>query len=199
MTPRELYDFICSYAPTQVLQSICYTEKRCLNTTFCSSVQNTPVINFDKVKDEFYHGSKLPASVDAVTAGCQGTAFCFVELKGWQSYLDHLTKQKKDIAETAAGYNLAGKLADSQALCVELVKDPDLFAHIPVHFILVTDIDPDIDGIDYIHNVLVALGETSNELYSQCISESRKILESEIHIDKIYVQCRKFDDIIKHI
>lgn len=201
MTPQQLYELICSQMPDHEVPSICYVEKNCLRNGFCSSAQSVSVLDFDKVKETRYHGSKAhtPASVDAVTTGIQGTAFCFVELKGWQNYIDHQAKQKKTVVETARGYNLSGKLADSQTLCIDLSKDPDLFAHMPVRFILVTDIDPEAYGIEYIYSMLTALGETTTELYSQCVSEAQKVLDSEIHIDKVYIQCRYFDSYLKTI
>lgn len=187
--------------PAHVKPSICFVEKNCLQKGFCSSFQTLSVLDFDKVKETYYHGVKslTPASVDAVSAGQKGTAFCFVELKGWQNYIDHQKQQRKTIEETVCGYNLAGKLFDSQALCIDLAKDPDLFAQMPVLFILVTDINPAISGIDYIHSMLTALGETTTEIYSHCVSETKKVLDSEIHIDKVYMQCREFDKFLQTV
>lgn len=201
MTPKELYDLICSQMPGYEVPSICYVEKNCLKNGFCSSLQSNPVIDFDNVKNKYYRDLKepTPASVDALTAGVHGTALCFVELKGWKNYIDHHTKQKKTVQETASGYNLAGKLSDSQTLCIDLSKEPDIFAHMPVRFILVTDIDPTVSGIEYIHSMFIALAETTTELYSQCITESQKALDSDIHIDKVFIQCKDFDRYIATI
>lgn len=196
MTPKELYDYICSLMPGYEVPSICYVEKNCFKKGFCSSSQSNPVLDFDNIKNKHDRDIKETtptASVDAITAGVNGKALCFVELKGWKNYIAHQTKQKKTIPETASSYNLAGKLRDSQNLCIDLCKDPDVFAHMPVRFVLVTDIDPISSGIEYIHSMLTALGETTTEVYSQCISESQKILESEIHIDKVFIQCKDFD------
>ena len=201
MTPKELYNLVCTLKSAVQVPSICYVEKNCFSRGFCTSAQSTPIINFDEVKDLYYNGfiGATPASVDAIAIGSKGTTFCFVELKGWKNYIVHQTRQKKTITETVGGYNLSGKLADSQTLCIDLSKDPDLFAHMPVRFILVTDIDPDANGIEYIHDMLTALGETTTEMYSQCVSEAKKGFDSEIHIDKVYIQCRNFDNYLKNI
>lgn len=201
MTPKELYNFIFSQMPKYEVPSICYVEKNCLKNGFCSSLQSTPVLDFDNVKNKYYRDLKqtTPASVDALTAGIYGTVFCFVELKGWKNYIEHQAKHPKTIQETAAGYNLAGKLSDSQNLCIDLCKDPNIFAHMPVRFILVTDIDPTVSGIEYIYSMFTALGETTTELYSQCVSESQKVLDSEIHIDKVFIQCKDFDSYLTNI
>lgn len=201
MTPKELYDLICSQMPDYEVPSICYLEKNCLKNGFCSYSQSNPVLDFDNIKNKHFRDLKksTPASVDALTAGVHGTALCFVELKGWKNYIDHHTKQKKTVQETASGYNLAGKLSDSQALCIDLSKEPDIFAHMPVRFILVTDIDPTVSGIEYIHSMFIALAETTTEIYSQCITESQKVLDSDIHIDKVFIQCKDFDKYIATI
>lgn len=201
MTPKELYNLICSQMPEYEVPSICYVEKNCPKNGFCSSSQSTPVLDFDNIKNKHYRDLKesTPASVDALTAGVNGTVFCFVELKGWKNYIDHQAKQKKTIQETASGYNLAGKLSDSQSLCIDLCKNPDIFAHMPVRFILVTDIDPTVSGIEYIHSMFTALGETTTEVYSLCVSESQKVLDSEIHIDKVFIQCKNFDKYLNSI
>ena len=199
MTPQQLYDFIKMAYPVCEVASICCVSKDCVRGGFCPDKQTEKVINFDAVKDKFYKGqTPTPASVDAI---CVSTGdlhrFCFVEMKGWKLYIDNVTKQKLTPEETAAGYNLAGKLVDSQQLCIDITAEKDLFAFMPIQFILVTDIDTSLNGIEAFQSMLNLLGQTSTDLYSKCLSQANKCLESEIYIDKVYTTCKDCDKIFK--
>lgn len=160
MTPQELYHSICLRYQECEVDSICQTEKTCKRNGFCNDKQHHGVIDFDKVKDTYYDHlgvDKKPASVDAVCVGDQHEHFCFVELKGWKSYMAHRSQQKKNVEETAADYNLVGKLRDSQRLCMELTSNPDLFANMPIVFLLVTDIDVNENGLEWFADRLTDL------------------------------------------
>lgn len=111
----------------------------------------------------------------------------------------HLKKQKRNIEETAKEYNLSGKLKDSQTLCIDLTSDKELFANMPVVFLLVTDIDVNKEGIENFNYNLNALASTSSDIYSECITESRRTLESEIRIQHDYVYCKDFDEHMKSL
>ncbi len=195
MTPQQLYDTIKQAFPKSEVASICYTSRDCLRNGFCSNQQAGKVIDFDSVKEVAYKGvTPTPASVDAVCVSSEDDpAFVFVELKGWKQYIDKIYYQKQTPQEKASGYNLAGKLSDSQHLCMKLAGDKDLFLHIPVRFLLVTDINTEYNGIDAFHSMLNQLADTSSHLYSECLSEARKCLESEIYIDRDYISCKDFD------
>ena len=199
MTPQELYHSICLRYQECEVDSICQTEKTCKRNGFCNDKQHHGVIDFDKVKDTYYDHQgvdKKPASVDAVCVGDQHEHFCFVELKGWKNYMAHRSQQKKNVEETAADYNLVGKLRDSQRLCMELTSNPDLFANMPIVFLLVTDIDVNENGLEWFADRLTDLATSSSSIYSECISNSRKTLDSEIHIQHDYIYCKDFD---KHL
>lgn len=189
MTPSELYSFIKREFPCCHVESVCKTETTCSREGFCDNMQCHAAIDFDRVKDTFCSGRKgdVPASVDAVCVGEVGKYFCFVELKGWRRYIDNLSRQKRTISETAAKYNLSGKLADSQRLCMQIVDDEDLFAHMPVVFLLVTDISVDADGIGAFGEMLSYLSSSSTDVYSQCLTNAKRTLDSEIHINHYYI------------
>lgn len=85
---------------------------------------------------------------------------------------------------------------ESTNLCVLLANDKDLFAHMPVVFLLVTDIDVKKHGAVALADMLNKLGGNSSDIYSQCVSKSQKTLDSDIHIEHQYVYCREFDDAI---
>lgn len=196
MTPLELYTALSDAYPSSKADAICHVDKSCRKHGYCASSQTHPVLDFDYIKDT-YHRERheiTPVSVDAVCIGKKQEHICFVELKGWKNYIANQSKQKKTIEETADGYNLNGKLLDSQTLCRNITGDKDLFAHIPSVFILVTDIDVRKDGIASFHDMMSALAEgMGTEIYSKCASAAQQTLDSEIHIDHDYVFCENFD------
>lgn len=196
MKPLELYNSLKSKYPSQEVGCVCYVEPTCSKRGFCSDMQHIPVLDFDKIKDAFYHGLKVktPASVDAVCVGGVQKHFCFVEMKGWDNYINYLDKQKKSVQQTVEGYNLDGKLLASQKLCIDMMKDPDLFAQMPVIFLLVTDINVKTNGIVAFADMMNKLGSNSSDIYSDCLSASKHTLDSIIHIDHRYIYCREFDD-----
>lgn len=194
MTPLELYNFLASAFPQHVVDSVCCVETMCKKNGYCSYKQHYPVLDFDEIKNEHYNGKNIatPASVDAICIGNKQKYICFVELKGWGNFIAHISKKKRTVEETAAGYNLDGKLFDSQELCRQLTSNPDLFAHMPTIFLLVTDIDVESNGIESFADNMFTLAGTSSDVYSQCLTEARKTLDSEIHIDRDYVFCKNF-------
>lgn len=199
MTPQQLYDTIRQAYPHTEVASICYTNRTCKQDGFCPDLQTGNVIDFDAVKDSRYKGmAPTPASVDAVcVSNKERQIFFFVEMKGWQKYIDKVYYQKQTPKEIASGYNLAGKLSDSQRLCVELASDKNLFAKMPVQFLLVTDIDTETQGINSFHSMLNMLGQSSTHLYSECLNQAQKSLDSEIYIDKAYITCKEFNNFLK--
>lgn len=198
MTPSELFDCIKAKYPIHEVECVCCVESTCNKRGYCPDKQKMPVLDFDKIKDAYYNGQKTatPASVDAVCLGGLNKYFCFVEMKGWDNYIIFLEKQKKSVEDTIGDYNLSGKLLNSQSLCVLLANDKDLFAHMPVVFLLVTDIDVKKHGAVALADMLNKLGGNSSDIYSQCISKSQKTLDSDIHIEHQYVYCREFDNAI---
>lgn len=198
MTPEELYIVLSQIFPQNKVDSVCEVEPTCRRRGFCAEKQKLPVLDFDKIKDEYYHGQRVltPSSVDAVALGSSKSRFCFIEMKGWKNYIRYLDKQRYDIPQTVAGYNLSVKLEDSQKLCIAITADPDLFAKLPILFLLVTDIDVHTHGIEAFHDWLTALTETSSDTYSQCISNAKQTLDSEIHIEHQFIKCTDFDNVM---
>lgn len=195
MTPLELYSILKTNYSIHEVESVCCVEKTCKRNGFCVDYQHEKVLDFDNIKKDYYKGSSIPmpASVDAVCVGGKYEHFCFVEMKGWDNYINYLEKQKKSIEQTVEGYNLEGKLMDSQELCINITKDKDLFAHMPVIFLLVTDIDVKANGIVSFADMINKLGGNSTDIYSKCLSEAQKTLDSEIHIEHQYIYCKEFD------
>lgn len=197
MTPQQLYDTFREQYGEYVVPAICGVDKACRLNKRCSVVQSYPVIDFDGVKDCYCRGyCPTPASVDAVCVGGKRKYFCFVELKGWKSYLEHIDKQKRSVNETINKYNLSGKLFASKKLCEEITGLTDLFDNLPLVFILVTDIDINVSPMASFTNMLQSLAQTSTSKHYECVNGSKKMLKSEIKIQHDYVYCKDFD---KHI
>lgn len=196
MTPSELFRILAEKYPSHVVSSICEVETTCRRRGFCEDKQENTVIDFDEVKNDFYQGTRRPSSVDAVCVGKTGKYFCFVELKGWKNYMRFLNKQKVSVEETANGYDLSGKLEDSQRLCVALTGEDSLFAEMPVVFVLVTDVEVESDGSKLFADLMFKLADTSSDTYSKCISAAKQTLDTQVRIDHDYISCKDFD---KHI
>lgn len=193
MTPSDLYDkLVCKYS-TLVVDSICQVETTCRKRGFCAEKQSHQVIDFDEVKNVFYQGKGTPASVDAVCLGDKKQYFCFVELKGWNNYIAHIDKQKDDVKNTAAGYNLRGKLEDSEELCEKIIGDANLFDSMPIVFLLVTDIEVKNDGMEAFADAMFKLAETSTDITSRCVNAAEDILKEQIRIEHDYIYCKEFD------
>lgn len=201
MTPIDLFYFIKGKYPECYVKSVCETETTCTREGYCDNKQRHDAIDFDKVKNIVSNGQKgdVPTSVDALCVGDRGEYFCFVELKGWQRYIDRISFQKRSIKDTTDKYNLSGKLHDSQNICMQVADDDDLFADMKVAFILVTDISVDDDGIGAFDDMMSFLSSASTDIYSQCVSNAKRTLDSEIHIRHDYVYCRDFDKYIKRL
>lgn len=201
MTPIQLYNALSTAYPQHIVESVCCTETNCKKRGYCLDKQSYPVLDFDEIKKEYYHGQpvSMPASVDAVCVGSKQKHVCFVELKGWENYISHISQQRDSIEETAGGYNLDGKLLDSQELCKKITSDPDLFLNIPTIFLLVTDIDVKTHGIESFADNMLALASTGTDIYSQCATAAKRTLDSEIHIDHYFIYCKDFDEFVANL
>lgn len=203
MTSKELYSLLAQLYREHANVSICSLHKPCSGHPKCGPKgSSTKVINFDEVMTAFQSAMGNPAhpSVDAVCAA--PNSFCFIEIKGWQKFLEWtkgLTEAK--IKEKAAEYDLALKLSESKSLCCEVLGDKDLFNKLGESFILVTDIVVSDKGavdsaLQGLNNNLLALAVTSNKWYSICNSSMQEQLDQQIAILTYYVQCKGFDDLV---
>lgn len=203
MTSEELYSLLVQRYKVHANVSICSLHKPCSGHPQCGPKgSSTEVMNFDDVMTAFQRAKGEPAhpSVDAVCAA--PNSFCFVEIKGWQKFLEWtkgLTEAK--IKEKAEEYDLALKLSESKSLCCEVSGDQDLFNKLGESFILVTDIvvsnkDAVDSALQGLNNNLLALAITSNKWYSICNSSMQEQLDKHISIPTYYVQCKDFDNLV---
>lgn len=206
MTSKELYALLARRYEAHANVSICSLHKPCSIHPQCGPKgSSTKVMNFDEVMTAFQSAKGQPAhpSVDAVCSA--SNSFCFVEIKGWQKFLEWtegLTEEK--IKEKVAEYDLALKLSKSELLCCEVAGDDNLFNKLGESFILVTDIVvSDKDAVDSalqeLNNNLLALAVTSNKWYSICNSSMQEQLDKQISISTYYVQCKGFDNLVARL
>lgn len=203
MTSKELYSLLAQLYSAYADVSICSLHKPCSIHPECDQIgSSTKVMNFDGVMTAFQSakGNSAHPSVDAVCAA--PNSFCFVEIKGWQKFLEWtkgLTEER--IKEKAAEYNLALKLSESKSFCCEVSGEKDLFDKLSESFILVTDIvvsdkDAADSALQGLNNNLLALTVTSNKWYSICNSSMKEQLDKQISIPTYYVQCKGFDNLV---
>lgn len=203
-TPAALYSKLLSdFALSEHV--VCDLHKPCNKVTGhrCSTALMHKIIDFDKVKTEYYRGkSELPkASTDGFTY--KGQLYCFVELKGWADFLNFNTDSstlESKIREQAEKYDLGKKLADSMFVCKCVSENENIFEDATVVFILVTDIDVSGDGPREFYADLMSLSETSSKWEDICNRElGDKLLSLPSNIKTYYVKCQKFDETISKI
>lgn len=196
MNAKNLYDLVLATYPQAGEFIVCDLYKPCKGLRQCGSVATKHLIDFDFVECEYDKGEPSRPSVDAIAVA--GNTFCFIELKGWVEYLKYNIPTACGI-KMKANYNLKGKLAESEEICVSLSGQKNLFNDIPEVFILVTDIDVQSGGIENFRSNLMALSQTSNSWESVCNQALDTELKRQISISKYYTDCRHLDEMLERI
>lgn len=195
MTAEELYIHIKSlYGVNDLI--ICDLHNPCKATRTCQCCQSYPIIDFDDIKKKYHQGisGDTPASVDGITFS--GKRFCFVEIKGWVEFLNHLKARNQEltIARRAASYNLRKKLFDSITICQIISGIEDLLACIPITYVLVTDIETESNGLAMFHNNLLRLADPVDNWLGICNRELKARLSTiPGNIPTVYLSCKDFD------
>lgn len=205
MEPKEIYECIrVSYLDLET--TICQLHKPCSENR-CVNASHKHVIDFDQVERCYHESASSPnPSVDAVTFNDQNTVFCFVELKGWEMFLAHQLsrfsedeEKRKAIKEQANDYDLKKKLDNSLQLCQQITNNSDCFNQTEVVFVLVTDIEVEVNPIESFAYQLNMLAETSSKWKLLCNESLSQRLNSEIDIKKYYIHCKDFDSLIHRL
>ena len=133
LTPELIFEEIATKSETPTT-SICTLHNPCHPNPKCISIQQTMVLNFDRIESNWHQKKKEPNtdSVDALTY--TSNKLCMVELKGWKSFLEHQNishKEKatghekeilnKRIDKQNQKYKLQDKLLESISLCEEII------------------------------------------------------------------------------
>lgn len=195
MNAEELYLHIKSLHAVNDL-IICDLHNPCKIARKCQIVHHWPIIDFDDIKTKFHQGlsGDTPASVDGITFS--GRRFCFVEIKGWVEFLNHLKARNQElaIARKAASYDLSKKLFDSISICQILSGIEDLLSSLPVTYVLVTDIETESNGLAMFHNNLLRLADPTDNWFAICNRELKARLTTiPGNIPTVYVSCKDFD------
>lgn len=103
-------------------------------------------------------------------------------------YINRLKAQSAKYASA-----LPTQLASSIDLCRKITDDPALFADLAIDYILVTDIDTDIDAIEGFYSNLSALAGIGSKLIPLCNRLSRDIMSGITDADTHYWHCRDLD------
>ena len=205
MEPKEIYECIRASYP-DLETTICQLHKPCSGNR-CARASRKHVIDFDQVERRYHVSASSPnPSVDAVTCNDQNTGFCFVELKGWEMFLAHQLSRfsededkKKAIEEQANDYDLKKKLDNSLQLCQQITNNSDCFNQTEVVFVLVTDIEVEVNPLESFAYQLNMLAETASKWKLLCNESLSQRLDSEIDIKKYYVHCKDFDSLIHRL
>ncbi len=198
MTARELYELIKKTYPG-LASTLCGLHKPCREGRRCLSGSSGELVDFDQVERLHHAGMAPKPSVDGVAVNSKGTCFCFVEIKGWEMFLEHAEVTEGKIEKQVEKYDLQGKLDNSLCICTELSRDGHCFDEMPFVYVLVTDIEVEKDPLESLAFSLEALAETSSKWFRLCNDALRKKLMEIGGVRKRYVNCRDFDSLLKNL
>lgn len=192
-------EYICRSIVEQGLSystTLCDLHKPCNPARGCTREQSYFVIDFDRVEENWHkrHHSPSRPSVDTLTYNNQ--YLYFIEIKGWKQFLLNQKKLSLDkIQKQVDRYNLQGKLLDSIFLCEEIIQNEKLLEHIPVVYVLVTDIDTHENGLQALNQQLNWLAQTSSSWETVCNELLGQKLQAVENIRTKYISCKLFDSL----
>ena len=215
LTPELIFEEISTKSETPTT-SICTLHNPCHPNPKCTSIQQTMVLNFDRIESNWHQKKKEPNtdSVDALTY--TSNKLCMVELKGWKSFLEHQNishKEKatghekeilnKRIDKQNQKYKLQDKLLESISLCEEIIGIKDIKQLVSILYILVTDINPYQNAISSLTQQLNMLANTATDWETVCASKMSQHFTNETKtikgIKTALIYCKEFDKFIKTI
>lgn len=69
----------------------------------------------------------------------------------------------------------------------------DILNSISVAFLLVTDISLEDDPLQHLQQQLMMLASTSTDWKKVCAEQMKKVLEHQIDIQSLFIECKNFD------
>ena len=212
MTPSELYNSI----KQQMQMSdtfICQLHTPCAGTPACAQPQNHPMLDFDEVEKRWHQqkGMKSTASVDALSH--TERTLCMIEIKGWKMFLKHqpiaqqsaatpqqVNQLTQKIEKQTNSYQLQDKLLKSIEVCEEMSQNNNLPLHMPIAYILVTDIDPTINAAAVFTQQLNMLASTSSNWETVCAQHLSKRFQQQTagmnNIRSYFIYCKQLDSLL---
>lgn len=210
MTAKELFcflDSVLSKVGEHSPVSICYLHKPCKTGRKCSTGSSWPVIDFDKIKDVYCKCKKKGSlsSVDGYTHN--NNIFCFVEIKGWNEFLQHniLKLNQAKITKQANRYDFKKKLLESAEICRQSVHDENLFKEQSLAAIILTDIDTTLfsnfePGLLSFNTNLQLLSQKEVKIEDICNTSIRKRMDTiPSEFNQYYISCWDFDRLMRKI
>lgn len=204
MTAKDIYNAVLNFSEVNP-QCICFLHHPCQGG-FCADQQKLPVIDLDAVKTKWNKQKGMPSSASVDALACATQHLCFVELKGWTEFLKHhgldkpeeMTDKEKEKANKAIDkqvgkYKLQKKLLDSVMICEDISGQKDILNSISVAFLLVTDISLEDDPLQHLQQQLMMLASTSTDWKKVCAEQMKKVLEHQIDIQSLFIECKNFD------
>jgi hypothetical protein len=207
-TPIDLYNAILAFKPDSKT-IICHLHKPCVSTPLCLTQPTSEVLDFDGVEKKLATGKRSSQpSCDGVTLSKDNSTFCFVEIKGWQKFVElnissngtPISEEDQKIIKTkAAEYNLKGKLEHSIRDCEEITCQRNLFLSVPHVYIIVTDIKEEQDADKDIALNLSLLAGTAS-IWQICDENMIQQMNTiETSVKKVYSHCHNFDRCLEDI
>lgn len=201
MTPRDLFKKLRT-RHRKLVSPLCRLHSLCQITDHCSTPVSTPVINFDKIKEEYCRSKgiiHMPPSVDAITISASGDTFCFIELKSWVKYLLYTKGVDADsINRQVKRYHFREKLQASMQICTEM-SDPDFFRVNNYAYLIVTDADADLrtDAARSFAMAMFSLAETSSRCWRpECAAATDRAISKFRGINVRHISCQSLDTIL---
>lgn len=190
-------------ATNHTVVSLCSLHRPCSVTKKCAAGGKQPVFDFDQITKEYRQRRGLPscASVDALTA--KGESICFVEIKGWQEYLEHTPRLSENkIRKQTERYDLAYKLSCSIQTLLSLLCEQDetlemRFADTPKCYIIVTDVDVRQNPLESFAGNLNLLAETASSWEHVCWKYLKEKAEQVKEMKTVFISCREFDETMR--
>ena len=202
MTPRDLFKKL-RMQHRLLVSPLCRLHSLCQSDYHCNRPTKTPVINFDKIKEQYCKKRNIiymPPSVDAISISQSGNTFCFIELKSWVKYLVHT---KHDISTGSINrqlkrYHFREKLQSSMKICTEM-SDRDFFKVNNFAYLIVTDAEAQlrIDAAKSFALAMFSLAETSSRKWRpECIAATDRAISKFRGINVRHISCQDFDKVI---
>lgn len=194
---RDLVEELGNRYTNTIVPNICSLDNNCLREPRCQKPQGRPLLNFDKIKECVSKRQITPPSVDGLIA--QNEYLCFVELKSWENVLryQHIAS-KEDVRNQVESYHLMEKLQSSMSICLHESGDNEFFSKVPAAFIIVTDIDVNINGWGSFVQNIQSLSQSTSEWKTICNQVTLEYL-SNCDITTLYMSCKDFDSYLSQL
>jgi hypothetical protein len=149
----------------------------------CCQNSTLDVIDFDKAKDKICQKANIPSlkSCDAIKFILENERIDFIELKGLSMYLNYGGRTNFDpnldtnsqITNKITGFEINRKIEESLSILKKIMEEyngnEETLRSVLKNFLIVTDITPSSDPIEFITITLEVLSEISTPIENICL------------------------------